>query len=187
MVSIIDYGAGNIKSLTNAFLTLGETASIAKTTEDIKKARKLVLPGVGSFGFGIAKLENLIDDIQDKVIRGTPILGICLGMHLLADGGDEDGPCDGMFLLPGRVVKLPCETLPHVGWNNVSGLEDNFYFQHSYYLDAEFKDEIVGLTQHERFSFPAVIARDNIMGCQFHPEKSGHAGMTFLRTWLRSE
>jgi len=199
MIAIIDYDAGNIKSVEKALHKLGQETVITRDAVTILNADKVILPGVGAFGDA---MENLKKYHLDKVIyqvveRGIPFLGICLGLQLLFEKSDESKGVKGLGILEGEVCKIPeCEGLkiPHMGWNSLhlqnegrlfKGLEDNsyVYFVHSYYLKA--KDEnIVKATTEYSTHIHASVEKGNVFACQFHPEKSSDVGLTILKNFV---
>ena len=199
MVAIIDYDAGNIKSVEKALLSLSRKACITRDKDKILSADHVILPGVGAFGDAMEKLENydLIPIIQEVCKRGTPFLGICLGLQLMFDRSDEAPGVKGLSLLPGDIVKIPegeYKKIPHMGWNSLEltgngrlfeGINDNpyVYFVHSYYLRA--KDEsIVKATTEYNVKIHASVEKDNIFACQFHPEKSSDIGLKMLSNFV---
>ena len=199
MVAIIDYDAGNIKSVEKALLSLSQEACITRDKDKILSADHVILPGVGAFGDAMEKLENydLIPIIQEVCKRGTPFLGICLGLQLMFDRSDEAPGVKGLSLLPGDIVKIPegeYKKIPHMGWNSLEltgngrlfeGIDDNpyVYFVHSYYLRA--KDEsIVKATTEYNVKIHASVEKDNIFACQFHPEKSSDIGLKMLSNFV---
>lgn len=198
MIAIIDYDAGNLKSVEKAFAYLGEEAIITRDKKQILSADKVILPGVGSFGDAMGKLHHyeLVDVIKEVVHKKTPLLGICLGLQLLFERSDESVGVEGLSILPGEIVKIPdCEGLkiPHMGWNSLKikpnsklyeGIaEDSYvYFVHSYYLKA--KDEnIVAATTYYSTLIHASVEMDHVFACQFHPEKSGEIGLKILKNF----
>ena len=200
-VCIIDYGLGNITSVYNAIKTLGFNVSISSNHSNIEKATHLILPGVGSFYSGMKNLQeyDLIDILNHEVIKKKkPILGICLGMQLLASFGHESKYCAGLGWVKGEVKrmnkKLESEKLPHMGWNNLSATSNStlaknitenlvFYFVHSYHLIPEDKTIITGLCDYAG-GFVAMIESKNIFGTQFHPEKSHDIGQRLIDNFL---
>ena len=199
MIAIIDYDAGNIKSVEKALIYLGEEPVITRDRETLLKADKVILPGVGAFGDAMAKLEEygLVDVIHKIVDKGTPFLGICLGLQLLFDSSEEAPGVKGLGLLPGKIVRFPSDMglkVPQIGWNKLSfpnkgklfnGLDEGVfvYFVHSYYLQAQNMSDVVatceyGVTVH------ASVEHNNIYACQFHPEKSSDVGMTILKNFI---
>ncbi|MGC8765392.1 MAG: imidazole glycerol phosphate synthase subunit HisH [Brevinematia bacterium] len=199
MLVIIDYGMGNLASVGNAFSTLGIEVKISSSKDDVKNARWLVLPGVGAFEDAMKNLKRLgLDNvIHDYVSSGKPFLGICLGMQLLFDRSYENGEFEGLGILKGRVVRFEVKLpVPHMGWNSVKVLkkgwpfenieEDSFfYFDHSYYVIPE-EDNILGLSCNYGVDFPAAIWKDNIIGFQFHPEKSYKKGLRLLKNFINN-
>ncbi len=198
MIAIIDYDAGNLKSVEKAFIHLGEEAVITRDKQIIYQADKVILPGVGSFGDAMNKLYHyqLIDPIKEVVAKGTPFLGVCLGLQLLFERSDESDGIEGLSILKGNIIKIPdCEGLkiPHMGWNSLSmkpdaklfkGIAEHsyVYFVHSYYLKAE-DEAIVAATTHYSTLIHASVEKDNVFACQFHPEKSGEVGLTILKNF----
>ena len=198
-VAIIDYNTGNIDSVIKAIKYFDKTAIITNNKEVINNCRKIILPGQGSFQFGMQQLEklDLIDLINKKVqIEKIPILGICLGMQLFANMGYEKGETLGLGFIKGSVKKMKSKLkLPHIGWNEVSFVQNDdlfknldndkdFYFVHSYYFDCANKANIFATTDYD-FKFPSIIRDNNIVGCQFHPEKSLKNGLKLLNNFLQ--
>ncbi len=199
MTAIIDYDAGNIKSVEKAFLKLGEEAVITKDREVILKADRVVLPGVGAFGDAMEKLHfyGLDKVIYEVTQKGIPFLGICLGLQLLFEKSDESINVKGLGLLPGEILRLPENPgikIPHIGWNSLrfpnkgklfKGIEENsyVYFVHSYYLKAE-EEAIVTASAQYGTCIHASVEKDNIFACQFHPEKSSSVGLAILNNFI---
>ena len=199
MVAIIDYDAGNIKSVEKAVIALGEEAIVTKDHNAILDADHVILPGVGAFGDAMEKLHRyeLVDIIRKVIDRGTPFLGICLGLQLLFESSEESEGISGLGILPGRILRIPEKKdikIPHIGWNSLSypsegrlfrGLQEGsyVYFVHSYYLQAK-EPEIVKAVTEYGVSIHASVEKDNIFACQFHPEKSSEVGMKILRNFL---
>lgn len=191
-VTLFDYGAGNLHSLAKALATT-EGADV-RVQEDPVKALDtdvLVLPGVGAFGSAAARLAPGLAEMRKAVRGGLPCLGICLGMQLMFDASDE-GPGEGLGLFKGRVTKLRSQRVPHIGWNDVEGDTalataklDTVYYAHSFACRAEEPGVVVGWTTHETDRFPAAVRKGNILGVQFHPEKSSAAGVHFVQAFLR--
>jgi|SRR3989344_2319976 len=186
MIVVIDYGIGNVGSVVNALDKLGVESKISSDPRVIKKARGIILPGVGNAKQG---MENLKKRKLDKVIieeikKGKPFLGICLGMQLLFDKSEEGNvKCLGVF--KGTVKKFKKERkIPQIGWNNVSPDNSFFYFVNSYYCVPSDEKIIVGTTTYGE-TFASVVRKDNIFGVQFHPEKSGKAGFALLKNFLK--
>jgi len=195
IVGIIDVGISNIGSLRGALYNLGWDTKTVTVASDIVDTTHLILPGVGSFTEGMKRLRSakLVDPIQRHATEGYPIMGICLGMQLLADFGVEGGQSEGLRLIPGEITPFdnsPSLRLPHVGWNVMNhqqkhpllkGIrtEIDFYFVHSYFFKAKRIADIIGTTEYGLI-YPSFIANDNIVGVQFHPEKSQRNGLTLL-------
>jgi glutamine amidotransferase len=197
VITVVDYKLNNLRSLENTLRRLGYDVLVTSNPEDVRKASKLILPGVGAFGDGIRNLNQfgLAAPFIEKVKAGTPTLGICLGMHLLFTESEEFGHHVGLDLLAGRIVKLPANLrVPHMGWNQLhfkqtNGLtkgvaESSFvYFVHSYY--AQPAGDIVLATTDYELEFPAIVHTKNIWATQFHPEKSQHVGERLLENFGR--
>ena len=199
MVAVIDYDAGNIKSVEKAMMSLGEDVAITRDREKILAADHVILPGVGAFGDAMGKLHKyqLVEVIREVIDAGTPFLGICLGLQLLFESSEESVGVEGLGILPGKITKLPENQglkIPHIGWNSLkypnsgrlfAGIpeESYVYFVHSYYLQAA-KQEIVTATTEYAASIHASVERGNVFACQFHPEKSSDVGMKILRNFL---
>lgn len=199
-VGIINYGMGNIGSVVRALSLLGVQPLVMDSPKDFDRVQKVILPGVGAFSAAMRNLRESgwVEAFAVHVRQGgMPLLGICLGMQLLADEGEENGPSEGLGLIPGRVVPIPAsETtrVPHVGWNEVvstggSTLLDgipagtDFYFVHSYVF-ATAETSHVAATSNYGGQFAAAVSRDNVSGTQFHPEKSSRAGAKLLQNFL---
>lgn len=199
MTAIIDYDAGNIKSVEKALLSLGEEVIITRNQEKILNADRVILPGVGSFGDAMDKIRAYgLEEIIHKVVdKGIPFLGICLGLQLLFERSDESDGVKGLGLLQGEIVRIPDESglkVPHIGWNSLKfpnqgrlfqGISEDayVYFVHSYYLRA--KDEnIVTATAEYDTLIHASVENGNIFACQFHPEKSSEVGLTILKNFI---
>ncbi len=195
MLVTIDYGAGNIRSVTNALRFIGADVAVSCDPADFRRASGLILPGVGACGYAMRKLAPFAGAIDEAVRSGTPLLGICLGFQLLFAQSHEMGvtPCLGW--IGGSVVPIPPgRTIPHMGWNYVqtpaemrlmAGLEPgrHFAFVHSYYAEVADEDATVAIVEYDGLQMAAAIEKDNIFGCQFHPEKSGDDGLTLLRNF----
>lgn len=196
MITIIDYGMGNLRSVQKGFEKCGYPAIITKDPEEAKKAEGLVVPGVGAFGDA---MRNLRASGMDKVIleaaeQQKPLLGICLGQQLLFAASDEWGFTEGLGIFPGRVRRLPPGLkIPHMGWNQVEFVQtctlfkdipdqSAFYFVHSYYVDPESEDIVIGRTEYG-IKFASVVGKNNVFGIQFHPEKSSVLGLRILRNF----
>ncbi len=199
MVAVIDYDAGNIGSVSKALINLGENCVLTANENEILKADHIILPGVGSFGDAMNKLNerNLEPVIKKAVESGIPFMGICLGLQLLFDESEESPGVPGLSVLKGKIKKIPGKDglkIPHMGWNSLDvregarlfeGLKNPFvYFVHSYYLEAEGRD-CVAATADYGVKLDASIESRNLFGCQFHPEKSGDAGLKILKNFTR--
>lgn len=200
MIAIIDYDAGNIKSVEKALLFLGEEVIVTRDKDLIMKADKAILPGVGSFGDAMGKLReyDLIDTIKDYVKSGKPFLGICLGLQLLFEESEETPGVEGLGILKGKIIRFSENKgfkIPQIGWNSIkirpdsklfAGISDEsyVYFVHSYYLQAE--DESVVATKTEYADvFHSAVEKDNVFACQFHPEKSSDVGLKILSNFAK--
>lgn len=198
MIAIIDYDAGNIKSVEKALQYLGEEAVITRDAGEILMADKVILPGVGAFGDAMEKLNRygLVPVIHEVVEKGIPFLGICLGLQLMFESSEEAPGVEGLGLLKGKIVRIPEGDglkVPHMGWNSLSfpkegrlfaGIPENsyVYFVHSYYLQAE--EDIVTATAEYGVTIHASVEKGNVFACQFHPEKSSHTGLTILKNFV---
>jgi len=200
MIAIIDYDAGNMKSVEKALLFLGEEVVITRDAEIILGADGVILPGVGAFGDAMEKLHSygLVEVIKKCVGRGIPFLGICLGLQLLFEGSEESPGVEGLHILDGKIVRIPAKDglkVPHIGWNDLSfpnrgklfqGINQGayVYFVHSYYLQAS-DENIVTATTEYGAHIHASVEKGNVFACQFHPEKSSDVGMQILRNFIR--
>lgn len=198
MIAIIDYDAGNIKSVEKAFAFLGKETVITRDSNVILNAEKVVLPGVGSFGDAMKKLKeyNLVDVINNVVKAGTPLLGICLGLQLLFDSSEESEGVEGLGILKGKIVRFSEKSgykIPQIGWNSLDinpnsrifkdiPQQSYVYFVHSYYLQAE-DESVVAASAEYTNCFHAAVEKDNVFACQFHPEKSGEVGLRILKNF----
>ena len=199
-VAVLDYNTGNVDSVIKAIKYFNKSVVLTNDKNEIKNSNRLILPGQGSFHFGIQELKklNLVDLIKEKVlIKKVPILGICLGMQLFADLGYEKKETVGLGFIHGSVKKLPTKfKLPHIGWNEVKIIKKNenlfndlendkdFYFVHSYYFECKNKGNLMAVTNYD-FQFPSIIKKDNIVGFQFHPEKSLKNGLKLINNFLK--
>ncbi len=189
MISIIDYGAGNLKSIENALKKVGAEAAVVST---VANADALVLPGVGNFSDAMQKLAPIKQDILDGISSGKPFLGLCLGLQTLFEGSDEAPGVDGFGMINGNCAKFTEGKVPHMGWNQLSsvkgslfdGIKDgeNFYFVHSYY--APVVEETTAVCNYG-VDFSAAVQKDNVFACQFHPERSGEAGLKVLENFVK--
>ena len=198
MITIIDYDAGNIKSVEKAFLHLGQEVRITRDRDEILSASHVVLPGVGAFGDAMQHLKayHLIPTIYDVIDKKTPFLGICLGLQLLFENSDESKGVSGLGILPGDIIKIPSGNglkIPHMGWNSLDihsnarlfqGLEKNpyVYFVHSYYLKPKNEQDVAAKTFYN-VPIDASVEHENIFACQFHPEKSSQTGLQILKNF----
>lgn len=202
MLAIIDYGIGNIRSVQNAFEHLGAQTVLTNQPEEIEKASALILPGVGAFGEGMRRLDmhTLRSPLVAAVESGKPILGICLGFQMLMQTSTEVGSHRGLGFLPLEVIRIPVEDkLPHIGWSEVktsgyspnpsslmNGLEgESFYFLHSYTVIRANASSLSATARYGSCEFVALIEHQNIFGTQFHPEKSGEAGLELLQNFVK--
>lgn len=198
MIVIIDYGMGNLKSVFNALKEIQCEAIISSDKNDIKKAKGLILPGVGAFNDCMINLERLGLDkiIKEEVLNGKPILGICLGMQVLFEKGYEGQISNGLGLLKGEIKIMEDRTvkIPHIGWNNleynkedslIKGLDDKsfVYYVHSYYLKEYDNENLIAYSNYGNMKIPGLVRCGNIMGAQFHPEKSGEIGLRILKNY----
>ena len=199
MIAIIDYDAGNIKSVEKAFLSLGEEVVLTRDAEEILAADGVVLPGVGAFGEAMEKLHSygLVDVIRKCVEKGIPFLGICLGLQLMFESSEESPGVEGLHLLDGKILRIPDAPglkIPHIGWNDLSypnkgrlfeGISENsyVYFVHSYYLEAADPKIVVAAAEYGT-CIHASVEKDNVFACQFHPEKSSETGLKILQNFV---
>ena len=199
MVAIIDYDAGNIKSVEKAIQLLGEEVIVTRNPEDILNASSVILPGVGSFGDAMEKLHKygLISVIKEVVEKQIPFLGICLGLQLLFERSEESPGVEGLGILPGEIKRIPDNgelKIPNIGWNSLKYpnagrlykgiLEDSYvYFVHSYYLEAKETECVVATTEYGTH-IHASVEKGNVFACQFHPEKSSSIGLKILKNFL---
>lgn len=199
MVAIIDYDAGNIRSVEKAVALLGYEAVVTRSRGEILSADHVILPGVGAFGDAMEKLHRygLVDVIHEAVSQKLPFLGICLGLQLLFETSDEAPGVEGLGLLPGEILRIPDAEglkIPHIGWNSLSfpnagrlfsGIEEGsyVYFVHSYYLQVKDPQIVTACTEYG-VRIHASVERDNLFACQFHPEKSSEVGLKILQNFL---
>jgi glutamine amidotransferase len=198
MIAIIDYGAGNLRSVINAVNRLGYKADITNRPEEILNAKAVIFPGVGAAGDTMASLKKLkLDDtIRKLVAEGRPLLAICIGLQVMFTGTEEGGWHDCLNIIPGKVKMLPAGLkIPHMGWNQVNpkmshpvftGIPEgsNFYFVHSYYGDPEDKSWVLAETSYG-IPFCSAVAKDNLVATQFHPEKSGELGLKIYDNFFK--
>lgn len=202
MIAIIDYNAGNLKSVEKALHFLGEDCVITRNFHEIETADKVILPGVGAFGDAMEQLKKYELDkvIHQVTAENKPFLGICLGLQLLFEGSDESQGVEGLHVLDGQILRIPDQSglkIPHIGWNSLhlqndgrlfAGLEENpyVYFVHSYYLKAA-DEQIVKATTQYSTTIHASVESGNTFACQFHPEKSSKYGLKILENFAKLE
>lgn len=202
MIAIIDYDAGNLKSVEKALLALGEDVLVTRDREKLLAADKVILPGVGNFGDAMEKLKSygLVSVIHELAEMGKPFLGICLGLQLLFERSDEAPGVEGLGILKGEIMRIPDGEelkVPHIGWNSLHLQNDGrlfrnlpeepyVYFVHSYYLKAE-DPEIVKATTEYGVTIDASVEQGNVFACQFHPEKSSRVGLKILENFAKLE
>jgi glutamine amidotransferase len=193
---IIDYKVGNLHNLKNALDYSSVDNRLVSVADDVRKANRILLPGVGAFAPAMEQLRKsgMLDVIQEKVEGGTPLLGICVGAQLLMDQSEEDGTHVGLGWIPGKVKRFNHQLkIPQMGWNEVSqqkedplfqGVDDmmHFYFVHSYHLLVENSEHVLGLSSYG-YDFASVVRKDNLWGVQFHPEKSQNVGLQLLKNF----
>lgn len=198
MIAIIDYDAGNIRSVEKALVKLGQEVWVTRDPERLMNADKVILPGVGSFGDAMKHLQDydLVEVIHEIVNRKVPFLGICLGLQLLFERSEESPGVDGLGILKGEILRIPDQEglkIPHMGWNSLElqnegrlfrGITGNpyVYFVHSYYLKAE-EEQIVKAVTDYSTRIHASVEKENVFACQFHPEKSGDVGLKMLNNF----
>ena len=199
MIAIIDYDAGNLRSVEKAIEAIGEKAVVTRNRDEILSADKVILPGVGSFGDAMGRLHEygLVDTLHEVADSGKPFLGICLGLQLLFRRSDESDGVEGLSILPGEILRIPDAPgikIPHIGWNSLKvapnarlfeGLRENpyVYFVHSYYLKADDENIVAATTEYGGTIIHASVQKDNIYACQFHPEKSSTVGLQILKNF----
>lgn len=200
MLVVIDYGAGNLRSVLHALTYLGvDNLRVARGARDLQAADRIILPGVGAFGAGMQQLhsQGLVNPLKSVLRSGTPYLGICLGMQFLFESSDEMGVHHGLGVLPGQVTRFPKDhpfKVPHMGWNEIKSVRQtpllanipaasHAYFVHSYYCMPQNADDVIATADYG-ITFTAAVQRDNIYGVQFHPEKSQAVGLEILRSFL---
>ena len=193
---LIDFGAGNLHSVYKALKFIGADVEITKDINKIENSEAVIFPGVGAFGSVMISIRknNLENVIKKAVTSKKPFLGICVGMQVLFEEGEENPEEKGLGILKGKVVRFKkARKIPHIGWNDVEGrvpghrLQGKFYFVHSYYVLPEDKNIVYGETEYDGEKFTSIIKKDNLFAVQFHPEKSGDAGLELLRSFVRSQ
>lgn len=198
MIAIIDYNAGNLKSVEKALLSMGEECTITRDRHEILNADSVILPGVGAFGDAMNQLKKYELDkvIHEVADSGIPFLGICLGLQLLFDGSDESSGVEGLHVLEGDILRIPDKEglkIPHIGWNSLELVNDGrlfvnmpenpyVYFVHSYYLKAKDEKIVKAVTDYST-TIHASVEQDNVFACQFHPEKSSTVGLQILKNF----
>lgn len=201
MIALVDYGMGNIRSVSKAFEAVGVSVNITRDPEDLLKAKAIVLPGVGAFRDCINNLKTfgLANTLKEQILRGKPYFGICLGMQILFSESEEFGHTEGLEIFRGKVVRfrLPKEyKIPHMGWNSIKikkkskildGIQDNsyFYFVHSYYVVPE-DEKVVGAVTEYGVEFTSMVIHENIFATQFHPEKSQKVGLRLIKNFVET-
>lgn len=199
MIAIVDYDAGNIKSVEKALQFLGQEPVVTRDKEALLQAEKVIVPGVGAFGDAMGKMHQygLVEVLREIAAKGTPILGICLGLQLFFESSEETPGVEGLGLLPGKIVRIPDKEgfkIPHMGWNSIQinpasrllkGIEEGayVYFVHSYYLQAENEADVAATTDYV-VNIHAAAEHENIFATQFHPEKSGEIGLQILKNFI---
>lgn len=198
MIAIVDYDAGNIKSVEKALQFLGQEPVVTRDKETLLQAEAIV-PGVGAFGDAMGKMHQygLVEVLREIAAKGTPLLGICLGLQLFFESSEETPGVEGLGLLPGKIVRIPDKEgfkIPHMGWNSIQinpasrllkGIEEGayVYFVHSYYLQAENEADVAATTDYV-VNIHAAAEHENIFATQFHPEKSGEIGLQILKNFI---
>ncbi|NCB93247.1 MAG: imidazole glycerol phosphate synthase subunit HisH [Clostridia bacterium] len=198
MIALIDYDAGNMKSVEKALILIGEDVIVTRDPKEILAADKVILPGVGCFGDAMENLHRfgLVSVIKEVVARKIPFLGICLGLQLLFERSEESPGVEGLGILKGEILRIPAAEglkIPHMGWNDITfpnkgrlfeGIEEHayVYFVHSYYLKAEEEEIVTAATRYGTY-IHASVEKDNLFACQFHPEKSSKIGLQILRNF----
>jgi len=197
-IAIIDYGAGNLGSVTNAIVKLGYEPEITRRPSEVLNAPAVILPGVGAAGDAMENLEaaDMSNVVRELIEAGRPLFAVCVGLQLLLSGTEEGGGHECLNIIPGTVKKLPAGLkIPHMGWNQVKqtvkhpvfgGIPDeaNFYFVHSYYVDPDDKSVVAGITEYG-LPISSLIIKGNLIATQFHPEKSGSRGLTMYANFLK--
>lgn len=199
MIAVIDYDAGNIKSVEKALESLGAEVIVTRDPDTLLAADKVILPGVGAFGDAMGRLHEygLVDVIKKIIDNGTPFMGICLGLQLLFDSSEEAPGVEGLGILPGSIVRFSDShglKIPQIGWNALSFMNDSpifkdieegafVYFVHSYYLKADVMSDVAATTEYGDLVH-AAVHRDNVYACQFHPEKSSSVGLKILKNFI---
>lgn len=196
MIGIVDYGAGNLRSVKKAMEHLGVRCKIIASQDDFAGVERMILPGVGAFQAAVDRLQEtgMYESVKDWLLSDKPFLGICLGMQLLFEESEELIGSRGFSICTGRVIRFNQRKVPQIGWNTVLAKGESrimhdikdgsfFYFLHGYYVEAQDDDIVVGTTEYGNV-FPSVIHKGNTYSVQFHPEKSGEAGLKLLKNWV---
>ena len=199
MIAIVDYDAGNIKSVEKALQFLGQEPVVTRDKETLLQAEKVIVPGVGAFGDAMGKMHQygLVEVLREIAAKGTPLLGICLGLQLFFESSEETPGVEGLGLLPGKIVRIPDKEgfkISHMGWNSIQinpasrllkGIEEGayVYFVHSYYLQSENETDVAATTDYV-VNIHAAAEHENIFATQFHPEKSGEIGLRILKNFI---
>lgn len=195
LVAIVDYGVGNIHSISQALEDAGAEVDLTDSSSNLENADAIVLPGVGAFRSAMESMDDKVGVIREASSEGKPILGICLGAQLFADWSSENGRTEGLGLLDGKIVKLPENVkVPHMGWNSIKKVRDHpflegietgdyVYYVHSYYYDPS-EDSVLATSEYG-IEFPGIIGKDSVIGTQFHPEKSGSTGLKMLENFVK--
>ena len=199
MIAIVDYDAGNIKSVEKTLQFLGQEPVVTRDKETLLQAEKVIVPGVGAFGDAMGKMHQygLVEVLREIAAKGTPLLGICLGLQLFFESSEETPGVEGLGLLPGKIVRIPDKEgfkIPHMGWNSIQinpasrllkGIEEGayVYFVHSYYLQAENEADVAATTDYV-VNIHAAAEHENIFATQFHPEKSGEIGLRIFKNFI---
>jgi glutamine amidotransferase len=200
MITIIDYGSGNLKSIRNGFQRIGAEVKISEDPNEMKEAEALILPGVGAFGKAMENLSEYKDTIHNHIEEGKAFLGVCLGLQVLFSQSQESPGVNGLNIFKGDVVRFPQslkdegKKIPHMGWNDLQIRRkcpvlnevgnDYMYFVHSYYVQPDNEDIVVATVDYG-VKVPAVVSQDNVIATQFHPEKSGEIGLNILRNFVK--
>ena len=190
-ISLADYGVGNLHSLRKSLENCGANVKVVTDMRDLLDAECIAFPGVGAFDRTMDRLLPYREDILDRLKAGTPCIGICIGAQILMQGSEE-GTSPGIGAIEGKVIRLKAERIPHMGWNTVEsddpmfdGLQSrHFYFAHSFHGNPTETSVIKGTTEYEGTIFPSFFRKWNVVGCQFHPEKSSNTGMAFLKNFI---
>jgi imidazole glycerol-phosphate synthase subunit HisH len=196
-IAIIDYGVGNLRSVEKGIEHVGGNCKVINSPDGLSTADKIVLPGVGAFGYAMDKLKQagFIEPLKEMISKDVPLLGICLGKQLLVDASEESPDATGLGCISGKVVRFPeGEKVPHIGWNQVSIVEETpllrgvpdgsyFYFVHSYFAQPHDGSHVVATSDYGS-KFPCIIAKGNVFGVQFHPEKSQEMGLLILKNYV---